>query len=126
MKYLLFTLFVFLIHISIAIFNATNVFEYGVQEDTDFLKTVDKAELESQTYISNQISQDNDWSAGDYVKATFMFVGTLGLGLFAVPYTLSLLGVPYPFAYYFSLPVYFMYMVAFIQIISKDSYSTKQ
>lgn len=126
MKYVLFTLFVFCIHLSMAIYNATGLFAYGTTPDSSFLDSFNTDALKSASYTTSQIDQNQDVTAGDYIKATAMFVVTLGLGVFVVPYTLSLLGLTYPYTLYFSLVVYFMYLLAILQIISKDSYSGKQ
>lgn len=113
------------IHISLSIYNAVGISAYVLQQDNNLLNSFTKDELQDEAYIQSEVT-NSDPSFGDYVKALFYFVGSFALGVLAVPYTLKQFGLIFPFTLYLSIPIYALYLLAIIQIISKDTFKGKQ
>lgn len=125
MKYLAITMFVLCVHVSMAIYNATGIFSIALQENQDFINTFSKSELKDESYVQSQVDSNQDPGLGDYIKAISLFIGSFFLGVIVVPYTLHLLGLNWFYASLFSVPVYFMYVAAWIQLVSKDNWVGK-
>ncbi len=118
MKYLNIATFLFCLHVSLAILNATGVYSTELTPQTSWFDDVNDQELADANYAQSQVGQTIDYSLGDVVKGIFYFVKALGWGILSIPYTFQIFGVQAPFTYYFSLPVYIMYFLAIAQFIS--------
>ena len=118
MKYFSLTLFFFLIHISLATVNALGLIATPLQPQNDWFTTIDQDGLLNESYIQGEVNAGSEFDFGDFIKGFFYFITTLGLGIISVPYTLGLFGLKAPFIYYFSLPVYLLYLVGIAQFIS--------
>ena len=82
--------------------------------------------MQDQSYIQSQVNSNDNMSFGDFVKGLALFIGSFGLGIIVVPYTLHMTGLSWGLASIFSVAIYFMYAAALIQIISKDGWKAKQ
>lgn len=119
MKFYSLALFLFLIHVSMAITNATDIFPMSRQPMTEWFDKVNDDQLADEEYMQSSVSSTSVFGAiADFVKGLFYFILALGLGIIAVPYTLSTFGLVAPFTYYFSLPFYLIYIIAVAQLIA--------
>lgn len=118
-KYYSLALFIFVLHVSMAVINATGVFPMAKQPMSEWFDKVNDDQLANEEYVQSSVSSTSVWGTiADFVKGLFYFIVALGLGIIAVPYTLGIFGMVAPFTYYFSLPFYLIYLVALAQIIA--------
>jgi len=118
MRYLSVVVFIFCIHVSLAGLNAYGIYSTEVTPQQSWFNDVNADQLADAEYVQSQVENNVDFGFGDFIKGIFYFIAAVGWGVFAIPYTLSAFGVPPPFTYYFSLPVYFMYFIAIAQFLS--------
>lgn len=119
MKFYSLALFLFLLHVSMAIVNATAIFPMSKQPMTEWFDKVNDDQLSDEEYMQSSVSSTSVWGGiADFVKGLFYFILALGIGIIAVPYTLSIFGMIAPFTYYFSLPFYLIYIIAVAQLIA--------
>lgn len=116
MKYLSLVLFIFCLHISMSAINAVGFLHSNQQPLTNWFEQVDDSSLANASYVQGTVNTDS-FGFGDFVKALFYFVLAFGFGIIAVPYTLAGFGLQAPFIYYFSLPIYILYLLAIAQFI---------
>lgn len=119
MKFVEIALFLLCIQLSIGIVNALGIFEVSKQYQSDW---VDSLNTEAQNnkdkqYSESPISTSYQFDLGATIKGLVSFSIAVGLAVVSVPYTLGLFGVVAPFNYFFSIPVYFIYFMALMQII---------
>lgn len=119
MRFLGIVLFVFCLHVSIALVNSTGVFYSEVQAKSDWFIEIDDDSLADESYVQSQLGTTTDsYGVGDFVKGLWYFVKAFGWGIIAVPYSLGMFGLKAPFTYLVSLPVYLLYFLAIAQWIS--------
>lgn len=131
MRYVSIALFLFSIQCSLAILNAlmgpgglAGVLATSQQPANDWVDSVNDKQLANESYVQSSISASatsTSFGFGDFIKGFYYFVKAVGLGVVAVPYTLSMLGLIAPFTYYFSAVVYFMYFLGIAQFIANRS-----
>jgi len=63
---------------------------------------------------------------GDFVRGLFWFVDTMSTGTLLVYPTLQMFGVPSAIIYYIVIPVYFLYAIALIQLVSGRSFAVSE
>lgn len=125
MKYLSIVLFIFFIHVSMAIVNTTGILSVEYQEQEDWFDDVKDDRLKDESYVQSQVSTSAEsFGFGDFIKGILYFVRAVGWGIISVPYTLGIFGLEYPYNYYFGLPVYFLYFLAIAQFIANRSTKT--
>ena len=125
MRYLSIVFFLVCIHVSIAMVNTMHITDPYLAPSQELLDKGGQADLMDEEYTKSQISTDTD-GFGDYIFAIFKFIGTFALGVVIIPYTLVKIGIAMPYAMYISIPIYLLYIIAWIQIISKDNYTLKK
>jgi len=118
MKYLSIVMFLFCLHVSLAVINATDIFSTTVTPQNSWFDDIDDNRLADEEYVQSQVDTDVSFGFGDFVKGIYYFVKALGWGILSVPYTLQIFGMQSPFIYYFSLPIYIIYFIAIAQFIS--------
>lgn len=116
MRYVSIALFVFFLHISMALLNASQLTIVTKQTSSDWFDQTE-AMLDN-TYDYTEVSSTYDFGFGDFIKGMWYFVQTFGFGIIWVPRTLQMFGIISPFSYYFSLPVYIIYVLGIAQFIS--------
>ena len=116
MRFVSIALFVFFLHISMALLNASQLTTVTKQTSNDRFDQTD-AMLDN-SYEDTQISSTYDFGFGDFIKGMWYFVQTFGFGIVWVPKTLEMFGIISPISYYFSLPVYIIYVLGIAQFIS--------
>ena len=122
MRFISLALFIFFIQISFAIINTTMIFDTSINPKSDFFTEIDLDSLQNTSYVSSDVQSDNLQGGGDFIKSLWYFIGSFGHALYSTPYLLSQFGVVAPFTYYFGLPIYLLYLLAFIQIIGNRSF----
>lgn len=136
MKYLNLVIFVFILHVSIAVINAALVATGSsfsdllssnqfttMQQSQTWLDSA-QSEVQNDQYFTSPAFQGAS-GLGDYVQAAIatakgiaMFIGLLAFGIVAVPYTFMIFGVPLILAAPLSLPIYVLYGLALAQFTS--------
>ena len=106
--------------------NAVDVFTVVKNPMSDWIEQVDDSSLANESYIQGTVNDPDsvNFGFGDFVKGLFYFILSFGLGIVAVPYTLSQFGVIFPFNYLVGLPVYLIYFAAISQIIANRAYKS--
>lgn len=122
MRYLAIAFFIFCIHGSIAITNATGIFDVAHPYASDWYSSLDATELSDAQYAESTVNSANtNFGFGDFVKGLYYFVLAVGLGIIWIPFTFEMFGLVAPFTYFFSVPIYFLYFVALAEWISNRS-----
>lgn len=119
MKFWNIALFMFLLQISIGVINAIGLTNIQYQQQEDWIDTVNNDNLSDESYVQSQL-EDTSFGFGDFIsliKGIWYFISTVGLAIVSVPYTLGIFGMHAPFTYYFSAPIYFIYVIALAQFI---------
>ena len=83
---------------------------YNFQEDKYYLNTAQNLD---QQYLQ---------SGGDFFRGFFWFLEAFLKATVLINITLVNFGVPISIVWYFAIPVYFMYIVAIVQLISGRSF----
>lgn len=117
MKYVTIVLFILCLQVAVAIINVTGLTPSFMLPHDEWWGNIDKETLKAQQYAKGEVTGGIDLGIGDIVKSIFVFFYVCGFGIIVVPYTFTLLGVPLAIGAYLSIPVYFMYFMAFIQIV---------
>lgn len=107
----------FVLQLSFAMVNTTGLYEVSKQPQDEWIADVDNEELADASYVQSQVSSENNFGFGDFIKGLWYFVKALGWGVISIPYTLGVLGLKAPFSYYISACVYFIYFIAIAQFI---------
>ena len=100
--------------------NAGSVNEFGeyyLINDSDNLGYVQKRLLDEQIYTKSGIT-GSQFQDVDFLTGIWMMVELVGQGLTMVKPTLNSIGIPPKLQYLFYGPIYFMYMIAVLQVIS--------
>jgi len=116
-RYALFAIFIFCIHVSMALFNAGGIFHESYMPHQEWMDNVDEDRLSDTEYVQGQITAEYTFGFGDFVKALWYFVTALGLGIVVVPYTLTQFGFALNLAVLISMPVYMIYFVALAEFV---------
>jgi len=122
MKYTAIILMLMSIHVSMAFINAMGVFTESRQPNMSWLEK--QIANTAGSYTQSEVVSDNSLGFGDFVKGLFYFVGSFGLGVIIVPYTLAAFGLTAPWTYFLSIPVYAIYTIALIQIIANRPFKS--
>ena len=131
MKYIVVVTLVFLMHVSMATINAAlvasgNTFTdivnpigtFKLQPSQSWLFNVENEAKGNQYFQSSATQQaSSNFGFGDFVKALAIFITTFAFGIIAVPYTLTLLGLPLTLALPLSLPIYLLYGLGLAQFV---------
>jgi hypothetical protein len=122
MRFLFIVTFVLCLNVGMSIINTLNVMDVGDHyvPGKEWYGSMNKSYLDSESYVKSQAeeSKSSSFGFGDFVKGLAYFVYSVGVGVIYVPSTLWQLGVDHPYDYYFSLPVYFVYVVGLAQFVA--------
>lgn len=118
MRFVSLAMFLFCIHISMALVNASGIYEVSLNPDQQWIDQVDQDELKNQEYIQDQVNTDVSFDLGDLVKGLFFFVTTFGFSVIVLPATFIQFGVPTAIAILLSVPFYMMYFFGLAQWIA--------
>lgn len=126
MKYVAIALLLFCIQVGIATTNAIigpdgviAALQTEAQPQSEWFDDVNQNQLANEDYVQSQVASDTvNFGFGDFIKGLWYFVKAIGLGIIAVPYMLGLFGVKFPFTYFFSLPIYLIYVMGLAQWIA--------
>ena len=122
MKYTTIATFFLMIQISLALLTGIGLFNIDKEYSSDWFAKVDNAGLEAESYVSGEAKSPEVLGFGDFLKGLYTFVKNFGLAIVWVPKTFETFGMLSPLTYYFSLPIYFIYGIAIIQLISNRSF----
>jgi hypothetical protein len=113
-------LYVICLQLAVALVNDIGVFSHSVTPYLDFTNSVSEQALHNDTYLQSQISGGTavDFGFGDFVKGLFFFIGILAWGMIYIAGTWINFGVPVYWAWLLSMPVYVVYAIAIVQMIS--------
>lgn len=120
MKFVTIAIFMLCLNVSIAIVNAAEQFDYEMTPQEEWFREVDDAELKDANFFQNLFTEVAEAMAifTGFVKGLWFFVKMIAGGVIAVPWMLENLGVPDPYTYYFSLPIYMVYLLGLAQFLS--------
>ncbi len=131
MRFASIIVFLFCIHVSVAMINATvgpdgvwPILQTQNQAQTEWFTSVG-GEIDDGTYLQNTVqsnAQSVELGYGDLVRGMGHFFIVFGKGVIWVPSTIQSFGVPSPLYYFLSLPVYMIYMLAIVQIIMNRTF----
>lgn len=124
MKYVTIVLFLMCMQVGVALLNATGLTPNFMMPHEEWWSNVDEESIKAKQYAKGELDAEIDFGVGDFVKSLFIFFVTFAFGIIVVPYTLTLLGVPFAIATYLSMPVYIMYFLAFIQLAGNRTTSS--
>ncbi len=120
MRFVSIAIFMLCLNASMAIVNAAEQYDYEMTPQEEWFDDVDDAKIKDSNFFQNLFTDIAEAMAifTGFVKGLFQFVGMIAGGVIAVPWMLSNLGVPSPFTYYFSLPIYMIYLLGLAQFMS--------
>lgn len=110
-------LFIFLINIMIALANATFLFNVHLVPNQEFINTINNT-YQNASFYDSPVSQEG--FLGDFwgvLKSIGYFATIFAVGVAFPGYVLIQFGVPVTIALIISVPVWFLYVVGFIQLI---------
>ena len=139
MKYLQIVMVLLVINLTAAFFDQTNIMHMDnamrirsdspVDENGNLLQSDSLAYKvytfqEEKYYLNNAQSLELQYlqSGGDFIKALFWFVDTFVKGTILIGETLRNFGVPEQIVWFYAIPVYFMYIIAIVQLVSGRSF----
>ena len=137
-----------MLNLTIAFFNQTQLlpsFGYGAIESTESIDNDGNIQNTNQSLsykirywsgdsehgIQNYLTnvQNNELlylqSGGDFIKGLYIFYETFIKGVILVRPTLMNFGLPSALTWYFVIPVYFLYTLAVIQMITGKSFESR-
>lgn len=110
-------LFILLIQVSIAFFNATGIFGATMVADTEYTNQINNT-YQGATFSDSPVAQDNvSWDFWGVLKSIFYFGSVFLLGVALPPYVLVQFGIPLSLACIVSVPIFLIYIVGLIQLI---------
>lgn len=121
MRFISLATFLFCVHVSMAIMNASGVFVTTVQPNDSWLGDFTEDNLGDEAYVQNQVDTNVGYDLGDIVKGVFYFVLVFGASVIVLPFTFVQFGMPWGFAILLSIPMYFIYALAWAQFIANRS-----
>ena len=139
MKYLEIVMVLLMINLTAGFFTQTNILNMEnvveirtsspVDENGNLLEEESLAYKiyqfkENKYYLNNAQNLDQQYlqSGGDFLKGLFWFIEAFVKGTVLINVTLQNFGVPSNIIWYFSIPVYFMYAIAIVQLVSGRSF----
>ena len=140
MKYLDFVMLFMMLNLTISLIVQTGLLppeffgemqsESPVDDDGQFLDQESLAYKVSsfdkdKYYLNSAQNLDQQYlqSGGDFIRGFYWFYDAFVKGTLLARDTLRNLGIPHGLIFYFTTPIYFMYAVAVIQLISGRSFS---
>jgi len=119
MKYISIALFMLLFSVSVALVNESGVL--GVQSPihSEWFTELNTS-ISSEQYTTNVASSiDPVRATGDLVKGLALFAKIFARSIIDVPLIFQLLGVPFYMAVWLSMPIYFFYLLAIVQFMTR-------
>lgn len=123
MKFITIAVFILLVNVSLAMVNAMGIVDsnYEKAPSQEWFDELNKEELRNEQYVQSQVSGDTGgFDFGDVwrtIKSLFYFVKVVVIGVVAVPYTLTQLGLSLTMASLISIPVYAAYLLGLAEWI---------
>jgi hypothetical protein len=123
MRFVSIAIFMLCLNASIAIVNAAEQFDYEMTPQEEWFEDVDDAEVKDSNFFQNLFTDIAEAMAifTGFVKGLFQFVQMIAGGVIAIPWMLGNMGVPSPYTYYFSLPIYMIYLLGLAQFMAGRS-----
>jgi hypothetical protein len=115
MRFVSIAVFLFCVHVSMAVVNSTGIFITTISPSQEWLSSTNQQQVQSQQYVPNQVQQSIDWSWGDVIKGVFFFVMSFGLSIVFLPWTFVQFGMSWSLAGLISAPFYLMYLFGWAQ-----------
>lgn len=100
-----------------------SLFFTNIDLGDEWFNDINITELGNASFVQAQVSADTTSTVGliaQVSQGVFRFIKALGRIMW-IPWMLTAFGVPAPFHYLFSLPVYFLYTLALAQFIRNAS-----
>ena len=117
-KYTMTVMFIFCLQISISLLMQTGIFNYHIQAQEEWVTSV-AGFLYDDSSLTAEINADI--SGWDVLILTFksvaLFLLGFAAGAVAWPFTLAVLGVPFPFYYYLGIPLTLTFILGLAEFI---------